>query len=305
MRIVFMGTPDFAVPSLQILLENNFEVVAVVTATDKKAGRGKKIHTSAIKDFALEHQLPILQPEKLKNPDFLEELKSYQADLQVVVAFRMLPEVVWNMPSIGTINLHAALLPNYRGAAPINWAIINGETETGVTTFFIDHKMDTGNLIYQEKEEILPEDNIGTLYNRLKIKGADLVLKTVSAIQSEEYPSIPQDLSIETKPAPKLNRELGKIDWTKSATDIHNLIRGLSPIPAAWTILQDKNCKVFKSEVLENIEEKEAVEIGEYLTDNKSYLYFKTGESWLSILELQLEGKKRMEIQAFLAGNKL
>lgn len=305
MRIIFMGTPDFAVPSLQILLENNFEIVAVVTATDKKAGRGNKIHTSAVKDFALEHQLPILQPEKLKNPEFLEELKSYQADLQVVVAFRMLPEAVWNMPSIGTINLHAALLPNYRGAAPINWAIINGETETGVTTFFIDHNMDTGNLIYQEKEEILSEDNIGTLYNRLKVKGADLVLKTVTAIQSGDYPSIPQDLDIPTNPAPKLKRELGEIDWTKSATDIHNLIRGLSPIPSAWTILQDKNCKIFKSEVLQSIEEKESIQVGEYITDNKSYLYFKTGEYWLSILELQLEGKKRMEIQAFLAGNKL
>ena len=307
MRIIFMGTPEFAVPSLKILVENNCNVVAVITAPDKPAGRGKKILTSAVKDFALEHSIPILQPPKLKNKAFLEELKSYQADLQVVVAFRMLPELVWNMPPMGTINLHAALLPKYRGAAPINWAIINGETETGISTFFLRHKIDTGNIIFQEKEAILPEDNVGTLYERLMHKGAKLVLKTVKAIEKGAYPEQAQDLNLDMPAAPKIFREHCEINWKKTSIEIHNFVRGLSPYPAAWIILKEKSCKIYQTslDVSKLSEKRDAIGIGKYLTDNKSYLYFKTADGWIAIEELQLQGKKRMNIQAFLAGNKL
>jgi len=307
MRIIFMGTPEFAVPSLEILIENHYNIVAIVTAPDKPAGRGKKLKHSAIKEIALEHKLPILQPEKLKNKDFLEELKSYKANLQVVVAFRMLPEVVWGMPPKGTFNLHASLLPKYRGAAPINWAIMNGEKETGLTTFFLDRKIDTGPLIFQEKEEILPEDTIGTMYEKLKQKGANLVLKTVKAIEENNAPQLPQDLEQKQPKAPKIFRETCEIDFSKTATEIHNFVRGLSPIPAAWIVLQEKTCKVYKTEVLENLEENPLLDknIGEYWTDNKKKLYFKTGKGILSMKEIQMQGKKRMDINSFLAGNKL
>lgn len=305
MRIIFMGTPDFAVPTLDILLKNGYQVVAVVTATDKKAGRGNKVLLSDVKKFALEHEIPVLQPPKLKAPEFLETLRSYKADLQVVVAFRMLPEVVWDMPTVGTINLHAALLPEYRGAAPINWAIINGETETGVSTFLIDHEIDTGKIIFQAKEPIHPEDNVGTVYNRLKVKGGELVLKTVQAIEKGEYPQIPQDLSIPTKPAPKIFREDCEIKWEKTAVEIHNLVRGLSPYPAAWATFLDKNCKIYQTSLeVPNLENK-SLKPGEFATDNKKYLVFGTKQGLISIKELQLEGKKRLNIQAFLAGNKL
>ncbi|EAY26515.1 methionyl-tRNA formyltransferase [Microscilla marina] len=307
MRIIFLGTPDFAVPSLKVLVDNGFNVVAVVTATDKRAGRGNKIKTSAVKDFALEHNIPVLQPERLKAPEFIEELASYQADLQIVVAFRMLPEAVWNMPSLGTFNLHASLLPDYRGAAPINWAIINGEKETGVTTFFLKQKIDTGNIIFQEKAPILPEDNIGTMYEKLKNIGGGLVLKTVRAIQAGKYPQTAQDLSKETPPAPKIFRETCEIDWNKTSEQVHNLVRGLAPIPAAWTMLSGKNCKIYKTSLAtpQLPEGVEAKQPGEYVTDNKKYLYFKTGDGFIAVEDLKLEGKKRMDVKSFLSGNKL
>lgn len=307
MRIIFLGTPDFAVPSLEVLVKNKYNVVAVVTATDKRAGRGNKIQTSPIKDFAVANNIPVLQPPSLKAPEFLEELKGYQADLQIVVAFRMLPEAVWNMPSLGTFNLHASLLPNYRGAAPINWAIINGETETGISTFFLKHAIDTGNIIFQEKEPILPEDNVGTLYEKLKNKGGGLVLKTVQAIEKGDYPQTVQDLNQETPKAPKLFRETGQIDWVKTSVQVHNLVRGLSPIPTAWTTLNDKHCKIYKTSLdtpllPENVEDKHP---GEFVTDNKKYLYYKTNDGFIAIEELQIQGKKRMDIKSFLSGNKL
>lgn len=303
-----MGTPEFAVPSLKILIEKKYNVVAVITATDKPAGRGNQLLTSAVKDFALANKIPLLQPEKLKNPEFLEELRSYQADLQIVVAFRMLPEVVWNMPKYGTFNLHASLLPQYRGAAPINWAIINGETETGLSTFFLEHEIDTGKIIFQEKESILPEDDFGTLYTKLMQKGADLVAKTVQAIIDGNYPQISQDISLPTKLAPKIFKETCEIDWSKTSLEIHNFVRGLSPVPTAWTTLLGKNCKIFKTK-LDTSFQPENTQKGEsdglnYLTDNKKFLYIQTTDGFLAIEELQLEGKKRMDIRSFLAGNK-
>ncbi len=305
-----MGTPAFAVPSLAALVEHNFEVTAVITATDKMGGRGgNQPIISPVKAYAQSKNIPVLQPSNLKAPDFLEALKNYQADLQIVVAFRMLPEVVWAMPPKGTFNLHASLLPEYRGAAPINWAIINGESETGVSTFFLKQKIDTGNLIFQEKEPIYPEDNVGTLYERLMHKGANLVIRTVEAIIDNDYQEKSQDLSIPTKPAPKIHRETCKIDWSKTATEIHNFVRGLTPYPSAWMDLMGKSCKVYLSslELPEGIEAEttDALQAGEYLTDNKSYLVFKANNGLVSIKALQLEGKKRLDIAAFLAGNKL
>ena len=309
MRIIFMGTPEFAVPSLQALIEKEFNVVAVITATDKPAGRGNKLITSAVKDCALKYQIPVLQPEKLKSPEFLEELRSYQADLQIVVAFRMLPEVVWNMPKYGTFNLHASLLPQYRGAAPINWAIIEGETETGLTTFFLEHEIDTGKIIFQEREAILPEDDFGALYAKLMQKGGDLVVKTVQAIIDGNYPQVPQDNTQPIKLAPKIFKETCAIDWSKSTVEIHNFVRGLSPIPAAWTTLLGKNCKIFKTKLDTSFQpentQKGASDGLTYLTDNKKFLYLQTSDGYLSVEELQLEGKKRMDIRSFLAGNKM
>lgn len=297
-----MGTPEFAVPSLQSLVESNSNVVAVVTVPDKPAGRGQKQTASPVKIYAESQGIPVLQPEKLKNPAFLEELKSYNADLQVVVAFRMLPEVVWNMPSKGTFNLHSSLLPQYRGAAPINWAVINGETETGVTTFFIEKDIDTGKIIFQDKEPISPEDNAGTLYERLMRKGAGLVVKTVQAIEADNYPQEPQSEPEDIKAAPKIFRETCEIDWNRPAIEIHNFVRGLSPYPAAWTTLNGLSCKVFKTKL---IDFEENAEPGEYRSDGKSYLHFRTSDGWLAIEELQIEGKKRMAVGDFLRGYKL
>lgn len=307
MRIIFMGTPDFAVPSLKALVEHHFDVIAVITAPDKPAGRGNKLLQPAVKAYALSQNMTILQPTNLKDPEFIETLRSFQADLQIVVAFRMLPEIVWNMPPLGTFNLHGSLLPAYRGAAPINWAIIRGETETGVTTFKLQHEIDTGSILFQAKEPIYPEDTMGTLYERLMHLGADLVVKTVQAIQENNYNPLPQDLKGEYPIAPKINREICEIDWNQPSEHIHNLIRGLSPVPAAWTTLLGKHCKIYKSslEIKYPIPEDTSTQIGEYLTDNKKFLYFRTGKGWLSLEELQLEGKKRLEIKAFLAGNKL
>ena len=302
LRIIFMGTPEFAVPSLRSLVENKSNVVAVITVPDKPAGRGQKQTSSPVKIYAQEQGIPVLQPEKLKDPAFLEELKSYQADLQVVVAFRMLPEVVWAMPTRGTFNLHGSLLPQYRGAAPINWAVINGDTETGVTTFFIEKEIDTGKIIFREKEPIHADDDAGSVYERLMLKGASLVVKTVEAIENENYPQEDQDESLVLKPAPKIFRETCEIEWNKTAVEIHNFVRGLSPYPAAWTTLNGLSCKIFKTQVITS---DETAEPGEYKTDHKSFLHFKTSDAWISVEVLQLEGKKRMEIGDFLRGAKL
>ena len=303
LRIIYMGTPEFAVPSLDILVANGWNIVAVITAPDKPKGRGRKLVGSPVKEAAVGHRIPILQPNNLKSPEFIEELKSYRADLQVVVAFRMLPEIVWNMPPLGTFNLHASLLPDYRGAAPINWAIINGETKTGVTTFFLKHEIDTGNIIFQEEEAILPLDNFGSLYEKLMHRGARLVQKTIEHIAQDTIDLKEQDETKAVHHAPKLTKETGEIDWTQSATTIHNLVRGLSPFPATWTRIKDKTCKIYSTKVLpENLPGKVA---GEYWTDGKKELHFQTGENILSILELQLEGKKRLGIEEFLRGFKL
>ncbi|UII29825.1 methionyl-tRNA formyltransferase [Fulvivirga ulvae] len=303
LRITYMGTPDFAVPSLEILLENNFNVVAVITAPDKPKGRGQKLMTSPVKDCAVKYNLPVLQPTNLKSPEFIEELKSYNANLQIVVAFRMLPEVVWNMPEIGTFNLHASLLPQYRGAAPINWAIINGERETGLTTFFLKHEIDTGKIIFQEKESILENDTVGDLYIRLMKKGAQLVLKTVRAIQQEDYPQTDQNENQELKKAPKIFRETCQIDWKQSTGKVYNFIRGLSPYPAAWTEITGKNLKLYKVEKQEMIKELNGLQPGQYVSDKKTYLHFRTEDAAISVTELQIEGKRRMGIEEFLRGN--
>lgn len=303
LRIIYMGTPEFAVPSLQILVENDFNVVAVVTAPDRPKGRGQKLATTPVKDYAVSQEIPVLQPTNLKAPEFQEELRSYNANLQIVVAFRMLPVAVWDMPEIGTFNLHASLLPQYRGAAPINWAIINGEKETGVTTFFLKHEIDTGNIIFQEAEPIEEDDTVGDLYVRLMDKGAQLVLKTVKAIQSGDYPQEPQDNDVEIKHAPKIFKETCQIDWTKSSQEVYDFIRGLSPYPAAWTRINGKNFKIFKAEKLDFTKAGDTP--GDFDTDGKSYLHVQTGGNAISILELQMEGKKRMDIKSFLIGNSI
>ena len=307
MRIVFMGTPEFAVESLKILVENKYHVVGVITAPDKPAGRGQKLTSSAVKLYAESQHIPILQPTNLKDLDFLEELKKWKPDLQIVVAFRMLPEVVWAMPKHGTFNLHASLLPQYRGAAPINWAIINGEKETGVTTFMLDHKIDTGDLLLQEQVGVHGQDTAGDLHDRLMETGARLVLKTVEMIVSGEVMKIPQgSIANKTlKPAPKIFKEDCRIHWNKPAGEIHNLIRGLSPYPSAWAeLISDQTdetitMKVFRSLITE--EYTDAVP-GTLLTDGKSYLKVVTAEGMVNLTEVQMAGKKRMEVQEFLRG---
>lgn len=298
-----MGTPEFAVPSLDILIQNGFDVVAVVTSPDKPAGRGLKVRESAVKKYALAHNLPVLQPLKLKDPEFISQLESFHADLQVVVAFRMLPEVVWNMPPLGTINLHASLLPQYRGAAPINWAIINGETETGVTTFKLQHEIDTGQIIYQKKVSILPNETAGELHDKLMTAGAELLLKTVQGIASGQATFIPQSILYDplqpVRYAPKIFKEDCKIDWAKDVDQVYDLIRGLSPYPAAWTKLNGKTLKLFKSrkEYANDLPEP-----GTAVTDHKTYFRIACKGGWLYLLEIQPEGKKRMTIEDFLRG---
>ena len=303
LRIIFMGTPEFAVPSLETLVQNKFNVVAVITAPDKPQGRGQKLVSSPVKESALKHNIPVLQPVNLKSSDFLEELKGYRANLQIVVAFRMLPEVVWTMPELGTFNLHASLLPQYRGAAPINWAIINGEKETGVTTFFLKHEIDTGRIIYQEKEPILENDDVGTLYERLMQKGAALVLKTVKAIETGNYPSVPQDLNVEIKHAPKIFKETCEINWSQSSEQVINFVRGLSPYPGAWTMLNGKAYKILKCKKSMVDSPQSAVNNGQWTIDHG--LKVRTADGWVSILEFQPEGKKRMSVEEFLRGNKI
>ncbi|MEP7127937.1 MAG: methionyl-tRNA formyltransferase [Chitinophagales bacterium] len=302
LRIIFMGTPEFAVPSLEILIENKFNVVAVITAPDKPQGRGQKLTPSPVKETALKYSIPVLQPTNLKSPAFIDELRLYNANLQIVVAFRMLPEAIWAMPAIGTFNLHASLLPQYRGAAPINWAIINGEKETGVTTFFLKHEIDTGSIIFQDREPIHENDNIGSLYERLMKKGGELVLKTVKAIEAGDYPSMPQQESTEIKHAPKIFKETCEIKWDQPSETIRNFVRGLSPYPAAWAIINEKTYKVFSvSHASHNLNGVP----GTIKTDNKTYLSIEAANGWISIDELQQEGKKRMKIEEFFRGNKI
>lgn len=300
LRIVFLGTPDFAVASLEALLAAGLQVVAVVTAPDKPAGRGQALQESAVKKCALAHQLPILQPEKLKDPQFLQDLAAYKADLQVVVAFRMLPEVVWNMPALGTINVHASFLPNYRGAAPIHWAIINGEKETGVSTFKLKHQIDTGNILLQQKVAIETNDNLGTMYQKLMKVGADLLITTIEKLATNDIQAQEQNLDLPSIHAPKITKETGKIDWNNTVNTNFNLIRGLAPIPGAYSFLDGKMFKILEAEI--DATQPKENEIGTYQTDNKTYLKFACKDGWIICKEVQLEGKKRMPIQAFLIG---
>ncbi|UZD23649.1 methionyl-tRNA formyltransferase [Algoriphagus halophytocola] len=302
LRIIYMGTPEFAVPALELLVENGWNVIGVITAPDKPKGRGQKLVPSPVKEAALKHGLHIMQPTNLKSPEFQRNLKELNADLQIVVAFRMLPEAVWSMPPLGTFNLHASLLPDYRGAAPINWAIINGDEETGVTTFFLQHEIDTGSIIYQEKVQILEEDNLGSVYQKLMDVGSKLVLQTVQDIAEDKVKSYPQDESKAIHHAPKIFKETCEINWENSAESIHNLIRGLSPYPGAWTKFDGKICKIFKSRVL--TPGNSALKPGELTTDNKNFLKVQTGRGMLDILELQIEGKKRMKTEDLLRGYK-
>ncbi|WP_199688353.1 methionyl-tRNA formyltransferase [Pontibacter oryzae] len=300
LRIVFMGTPDFAVPTLQTLVEHKYNVVAVITAPDKPAGRGQKLNQSPVKEYAAAQGIPVLQPTNLKSEAFLDELRGYNANLQIIVAFRMLPEVVWAMPALGSFNIHASLLPQYRGAAPINWAIINGEKETGVTSFFLKHEIDTGDLIYQERVPIKDEDDFGTLYEKLKHTGADLALRTVQAIERGEVQPQPQVVTSETKHAPKIFKDTCEINWNQPAGQVRDFIRGLSPYPAAWAKLNGKTFKLFKTEVVQDVAY--TSEPGTIHTDNKTFLHVQTAAGALSILDLQMEGKKRMSIQDLLRG---
>ena len=306
LRIVFMGTPEFAVASLKALVENGYHVVGVVTAPDRPSGRGLQMHQSDVKKYAQSKGLPLLQPEKLKEEHFLQELESLQADIQIIVAFRMLPEIVWKMPPLGTFNLHGSLLPCYRGAAPLNWAIINGDQETGVTTFLLKQEIDTGNILFQEKIPIDPQENLGDIHDKLMIVGANLVLKTVDALADESVKPVPQSpLTIEPHRlhAPKIFKENCKIDWNKPAVSINNLIRGLSPYPSAWTNLKvnesETAVKIFKASV-ENVTHQ--FSSGTILSDNKSYFKIACSDGFLHILDLQLAGKKRLEIAPFLRG---
>ncbi|MFC5284638.1 methionyl-tRNA formyltransferase [Pedobacter alpinus] len=304
MRIIFMGTPDFAVASLQALLDAKQDVVGVITAPDKPAGRGQKINESAVKKFAVANDLNILQPEKLKNPEFLKELESLNADLQVVVAFRMLPELVWAMPKYGTVNLHASLLPQYRGAAPINWAIINGEKESGVTTFFLKHEIDTGDVLFAEKVTITEQMTAGDLHDLLMETGATLLKKTVLAIEAGDFKEVPQS-SIEAgelKHAPKLFKDDCKIDWNQSTENVFNLIKGLSPYPTAFTTLFDKGLKIY---VVEKELTTPNIVAGEHLSDGKTFLKIATKDGFILLKEIQQEGKKRMFIDDFLRGIRL
>ena len=296
-----MGTPEFAVQSLKILVDHHFQIVAVVTAPDKPSGRGLQLHPSPVKQFALENNIPVLQPDKLKSPEFIKQLKSYNADLQIVVAFRMLPEIVWNMPRLGTINLHASLLPDYRGAAPINWAIINGEKETGITTFFLKHEIDTGDMLLQEKIAIEENDTAGTLHDKLMIRGAELILKTAEMVADGNYSPIPQSSS-SNKTAPKIFKENCLINWDQDVEMIRNFIRGLSPYPAAYTFLDNKLLKIFDVAVEQT---KLNINPGSVLSDNKTYLKFAAQNGFVLINDLQLEGKKRMPVKEFLKGNQI
>lgn len=306
LRIVFMGTPEFAVASLDALVRAGYNVVGVVTAPDKPSGRGMKLTESPVKKYVVEKGLNLLQPEKLKNADFITQLQMLKADIQIVVAFRMLPEIVWNMPPMGTINVHGSLLPQYRGAAPINWAVINGEKETGVTTFKLQHEIDTGNILMQESFSIGEDETAGEVHDRMKEVGAELLVKTVAGLLDGTLQEINQaqlvqhkTADVALKHAPKIFTDTCIINWNKPAAEIHNLIRGLSPYPAAFTMLQDKTLKIYNSKKWLTAT---AIQPGEYETDGKTFLRFACADGFIEVLNLQLEGKKRMLITDFLRG---
>ena len=298
-RIVFMGTPEFAVASLDALVKAGFNIVAVITAPDKPAGRGMQLTETAVKKYAVANSLKVLTPEKLKAPSFLEELQSLRADLQVVVAFRMLPELVWNMPPLGTINLHGSLLPQYRGAAPINWAVINGEKETGVTTFKLQHEIDTGDILLQEGLPIGEHETAGEVHDRMKEIGAALLVKTVEGIADGSLSEMPQEKQGSLHHAPKIFTETCRINWNEPVDKIYNLIRGLSPYPAAFTFLDNKMLKIYKAEKLLTTT---LSAVGEMETDKKTYLRFNAMDGYIVLKEIQLEGKKKMFIEDFLRG---
>ena len=301
-----MGTPDCAVEPLKTLVEAGKNVVAVVTMPDKPAGRGHKLQFSPVKEYALKAGIPVLQPENLKSPDFLQELASYNADLQIVVAFRMLPEAVWSMPKYGTFNLHASLLPRYRGAAPINWAVINGDKETGITTFFLKHEIDTGNIILQEKVAIDEEDNAGDVHDKLMYLGADLVLKTLKMIEEDNVITRPQD-DAQASPAPKIFKDTAKLDFDKCAADIRNLVRGMAPYPAAWfnIKLQDGNESMMKIFKVSTEEKNHNYSVGTILTDGKKMLKIACKDGFINLLEVQMAGKKRMAAEDLMRGTNL
>ena len=305
LRIIFMGTPDFAVGILDTIYKSEFEIAAVITAPDKPAGRGQKVSVSAVKTYALEKNIPILQPTNLKSEDFLEELASYSANLQIVVAFRMLPEVVWKMPKYGTFNLHASLLPNYRGAAPINWAIINGETETGVTTFFIDDKIDTGAMILNHKVAIDENENVGQLHDKLMHLGCNTVIETLHLIQNGKVETTIQTENSDLKTAYKLNKDNCKIDWTKPGNEIYNQIRGLCPYPAAWTYIKDGenewNVKIYDTTFIEEIH---TYSIGQIISGKKE-MKIAVANGFIQIASLQFPGKKKMQIHELLNGTSI
>lgn len=309
LKIVFMGTPEFAATSLRALVEGGYDIVGVVTMPDKPAGRGHKLQASPVKQYALEQGLPVMQPERLKDPAFVSALRSLKADLQIVVAFRMLPEVVWSMPPRGTFNLHASLLPQYRGAAPINWAIINGETRTGITTFFLKHEIDTGEIIDQVETPILDTDNFETVYDRLAELGARLVTKTVDAIIDGTVKTVPQDEiapGTELLPAPKIFKETCRIDWTMPAKRIHDLVRGLSPSPAAWTELHEDGKDPVQVKVAQTTFElsEHGLPCGTIVTDNKHHLKVAAADGYVELLTIQFPGKKRMKAEEVLCGHK-
>ena len=304
LRIIYMGTPQFAVAGLEALLQAGCNIVAVITAPDKPAGRGMELQQSAVKKYALQKALTVLQPEKLKNPEFLHQLQELRADLQICVAFRMLPEVVWNMPPMGTINLHGSLLPQYRGAAPINWAVINGEKETGVTTFKLKHEIDTGNILLQESFPITEEDTAGTVHDKMMPIGADVLVKTVKGLADGSLEEMPQLVSTDTviHHAPKIFTETCQIDTSRSMEEIFNLVRGLSPYPAAFTFLNGKKLKIFKCRKTVETAETPKTNAGEFETDGKTYLKLACADGHLQLLDIQLEGKKRMNAKDFLRG---
>jgi len=308
LRIVYMGTPEFAVEPLKELVEAGYQVVAVVTMPDKPAGRGMKLRYSAVKEYALSQNVPVLQPEKLKDPEFLEALKSYRADLQIVVAFRMLPQVVWAMPSMGTFNLHASLLPQYRGAAPINWAVINGEKETGVTTFFLQQDIDTGDILLQEKIDIAPDECVGSVHDRLMELGGKMVIRTVDAILDRTVKACPQEMVIpkdsELKKAPKLFKDNTRVDWNSDCVRIHNFIRGLSPFPTAWSELKDQKDELFSVKIFEAgyeliVHDKDP---GALVTDGKKELKVAVKDGFIVLKRFQLAGRKALNTDEFLRG---
>lgn len=300
LRVVFLGTPDFAVASLKALLDAGVDVVAVVTAPDKPAGRGMKIQESPVKKYAVANHIPVLQPEKLKSEAFVEELRSFKADLQVVIAFRMLPEVVWNMPPLGTINLHASLLPDYRGAAPINWAVINGETKSGVTTFLLKHEIDTGDILFREEVAIRPDMNAGELHDRLMEAGAALIVKTVKAVADRQYTPAPQGV-VSDKVAPKIFTEQCRINWDKSGEQVYNQVRGLSPYPGAFTETSWGLLKIYESR-FEASQHKTKPGTMETNTEKPPYIRFATKDGWIYAKEVQLQGKRRMKTEDLLRG---